>query len=266
MNRYSNNLIHWKTRKNIGSSNCYSGDQYCEEIYQKLRVITELEIKIKKLKKEGNKEDLINNKEEVLVLRKQYEIEKNYKIKKSSYEMFPDNTLIHCQLISNDGDKIKEDGSKGNELVWCRVLDQRCFYSNILYAVIPLGKTEVYSTRASLTNWPRPNPAPQSFLCNCKVDDSITGPPIVEGIKLSNNNLKNKLQQRLQADGLTKETSMFITQGVSHMDDNNREIAKVMADKGMDEAVKSMFKHPTEKDSTGNPRQLSYAEMRGFYG
>jgi len=185
----------------------------------------------------------------------------------SSYEMFPDNALIHCQLINSDGNKIKECNSIGNELVWCRVIDQKCFYSNILYAVIPLGNTEVYQTRASLTNWPRPTPVPLSFLCNFIADDRITGPPSVkEDTNLSNDNLKNKLQQRLQADGMSKGNSMFITQHVQNMDDNNKKIANIMADKGMDEAVKSMFHHPTEKDPNGNPIKLSYAEMRGFYG
>ena len=97
-----------------------------------------------------------------------------------TYEMFPDNTLIHCQLIDHSGNNIKSDGSLGNELVWCKVSDQRCFRSDNLYAVnviTPDGPSENWhSTRASLTNWPRPNDSPVGLLTDCERDDSITGP------------------------------------------------------------------------------------------
>tara|TARA_B100000674_G_C37739444_1_gene868174 strand:+ start:244 stop:663 length:420 start_codon:yes stop_codon:yes gene_type:complete len=83
----------------------------------------------------------------------------------TSYFMFPDHTRIKCQLIDRMGNNIKEDGTPGNELVWCMVCDQRCFYSDILYWVIPLSKItydenneakynirkDGESTRASLT-------------------------------------------------------------------------------------------------------------------
>jgi hypothetical protein len=75
-----------------------------------------------------------------------------------SYIMFPDHTKILCQLINDSGIFIKADGSFGEELVWCKVCDQRCFRSDILYWVIPLskisdGEYDVMngaSTRASL--------------------------------------------------------------------------------------------------------------------
>ena len=87
----------------------------------------------------------------------------------TSYFMFPDHTKIKCQLIDNVGNNIKADGTSGNELVWCKVCDQRCFYSDILYWVIPLSKItfdedgkakynvskDGASTRASLTVEPR---------------------------------------------------------------------------------------------------------------
>ena len=44
------------------------------------------------------------------------------------------------------------------------------------------------------------------------------------------------------------------------MDDNNKKALNVMATEGFDAAVKHMFKHPE------NGRQLSYGEMRMFYG
>ena len=97
-----------------------------------------------------------------------------------TYEMFPDNTLIHCQLIDHYGNNIKSDGSLGNELVWCKVSDQRCFRSDNLYAVNVITSGELsenwYSTRASLTNWPRPNDSPPGLLTDCDGDDSIIGP------------------------------------------------------------------------------------------
>lgn len=85
-----------------------------------------------------------------------------------SYFMFPDHTKIRCQLIDRIGNNIKEDGTPGNELVWCMVCDQRCFYSDILYWVIPLSKItydenneakynirkDGESTKASLTVYP----------------------------------------------------------------------------------------------------------------
>ena len=98
-----------------------------------------------------------------------------------SYEMFPDNTLIHCQLINKVGKNIKANGTFGNELYWCKVCDQRCFRKNILYAVKIIENGEVcdtwYSTRASQVNWPRPKfNIPVEFLVNCNKDDSITKP------------------------------------------------------------------------------------------
>lgn len=34
----------------------------------------------------------------------------------------------------------------------------------------------------------------------------------------------------------------------------------------MKEAVKYMFQHPTEKNENGKPREMTYAEMRYYYG
>lgn len=79
-----------------------------------------------------------------------------------SYYMFPDDSKILCQLIDDTGVFIKADGSFGEEKVWCKVYDQRCFYSDILYLVIPLSKiknenyiiTSCFRTRGSLTFYP----------------------------------------------------------------------------------------------------------------
>ena len=63
-----------------------------------------------------------------------------------SFEMLPDNTLIYCQFIDMKGEKIKLDKSKGHEFNRARVMDQRIFYSEILYAVEGING-ETYYTR-----------------------------------------------------------------------------------------------------------------------
>lgn len=63
-----------------------------------------------------------------------------------SFEMLPDNTLIYCQFIDMKGEKIKLDKSKGDEFNRARVMDQRIFYSQILYAVEGING-ETYYTR-----------------------------------------------------------------------------------------------------------------------
>jgi len=71
-----------------------------------------------------------------------------------SYKMFPDNTKVLCQLIDHTGNKIKADGSLGEEEVWCKVCDQRIFYSDILYWVVPLSNITYENGKAnySVTN------------------------------------------------------------------------------------------------------------------
>ena len=274
MSLYGNNLVHWNTLQQLQSSSLYCGDE--------------------------------------------------------TYEMFPDNTLIHCQLIDHYGNNIKGDGSPGNELVWCKVSDQRCFRSDNLYAVRVITSGELseiwYSTRASLTNWPRPNNSPDGLLIDCDKDDSITGPysnvynPLDEFVecdccgeqdidpnelddgdinlaeigggyahegcmsddmkeeyenalegdnesKVENpeeeemdaSDIKEQLEQTLLSQGITKSQAKFLTSGVQGMDGHNLKMAQTMANKGMDEAVKQMFVHPTEG------RKMSYSEMRSFY-
>ena len=245
MSRYGNNLIHWKTREVLNTSKCYTGEE-----------------------------------------------------SGASYEMFPDNTLIHCQLISDSGKNIKVDNSFGNQLVWCRVSDQRCFYSDILYSVkiIKNGVTSDiwFSTRASLVNWPRPNKIPKGFLEICDKDDNTSPPELghendnlfneekfaagngVNAVrKLSSyvydgesdknpeensEEIQNDLKKSFEENGMSNSDASFLTSGVKHMDKHNLKMAKVMADEGMDEAVKQMFVHPAEG------RQMSYGEMRSFYG
>jgi hypothetical protein len=92
----------------------------------------------------------------------------------TSYKMFPDNTKVLCQLIDHDGNKIKANGTLGEEDVWCKVCDQRIFYSDILYWVIPLSKiidncgrltyditNDGASTRASLIKEPLSKMVPE---------------------------------------------------------------------------------------------------------
>jgi len=234
MSRYGNNLIHWETRNILYPHlDIYSGDK--------------------------------------------------------SYEMLPDHALIHCQLISHDGKNIKSDGTNGNELVWCKVCDQKCFKGDILYAVRIIKKYdgEMFSTRASQINWPRPNKTPEEFLLNCDKDDNVSPPEIGYvniGKKIANGvnsdrilpkvqkenpdeeynetpeEIQNNLKKSFKKNGMSESDASFLTSGVKHMDVHNLKMAKVMAKKGMDEGVKQMFVHPTEG------QQMSYGEMRSFYG
>ena len=60
--------------------------------------------------------------------------------------MLDDNTLVKCKFITHDG---KPDGDTGNDVA--RIMDQRCFYSDILYCVeFPIGSSTVRYTRESL--------------------------------------------------------------------------------------------------------------------
>lgn len=64
-----------------------------------------------------------------------------------------------------------------------------------------------------------------------------------------------------------EEKKIHIPEGiVKHMDTNNKKAVKKMNKEGMEEAVKFMFQHPTEKTSDGKPREMSYSEMRHYYG
>ena len=68
-------------------------------------------------------------------------------------------------------------------------------------------------------------------------------------------------------DNTNKNTN--ITKNIKtydQMDENNKKALKVLTTKGTEEAIKYMFKHPTEKDSEGKAREMSYVEMRSFYG
>lgn len=76
----------------------------------------------------------------------------------SSYKMLPDCTIIKCYLISHNGEYIKKDGTPGKVLTLARIMDQRCLYSDILYAVEVLNPTQdnnsVNYTRASDITYP----------------------------------------------------------------------------------------------------------------
>lgn len=65
----------------------------------------------------------------------------------------------------------------------------------------------------------------------------------------------------------TQENKICIPESIiKNMDDNNKKASKKMNEEGMEEAVKIMFQHPTEKNEKGKPREMSYAEMRYYYG
>ena len=367
MNRYGCNLLHWKTLLALCPTTCFTGEEYTDSNTRLRMNLRYKEHELEELKKDSKDVNKLNSLEsEIKEMRQKYETEKAQLISKASYQMFPDNTLIHCQLICDDGKNIKRDGSLGSELVWCKVCDQRCFYSDILYAVkiIENNREEGsiwFSTRASLTNWPRPNWAPSSFLKDCIKDDSINAPyqgvyyppdkftecdicgeKDIEPDELAIGDLnlaeigggyahescmshemmkeyerslgqdvssddechddnccgrgvhaarmlssttspyvyrdvenpedkeqeekeyvkdtRKKLKERLQKDGMSESNASFLTSGVTGMDKHNLKMANIIAEKGMDEATKQMFVHPTEG------RQMSYAEMRSFYG
>lgn len=265
MSRYAGNLVHWKTHEPLVPTTCYSGDEFTDDNTRLMIEIRELEHELEQQNKNLQpphttieRERQENLEPRIRALKRQYKAEKDELIKNASYEMFPDHTLIHCQLISHDGKNIKADGSFGNELVWCKVSDQRCFYSDILYAVNQLkdldenGHSDKYeSTRASLTNWPMPSWAPQDHLSLCDTDDSVTGP---------NSCPVGKVQKSVM------NFDAFLTRGICGMDQNNLAMAKVMVEEGMDAAAKKMFEHPTDKNQNNEPRKMSYSEMRSFYG
>ena len=78
------------------------------------------------------------------------------------YQMLPDRTLILCYLIDKNGHYINKEGGKVDkkEISLARVMDQRIFYSDILYAVEILEKDSHDSsgiTRASDIVYPKLN-------------------------------------------------------------------------------------------------------------
>lgn len=188
MNRYGCNLLHWKTLTALCPTKCFTGDEYTDNntklgmnLRFKQNELKQLEEKNKKEPNSDIESSIHCLRNEVNEMQQKYETEKSQLINQSSYQMFPDNTLIHCQLINDHGKNVKSDGSFGDELVWCKVIDQRCFKTDILYAVNVIKEnreldSKWFSTRASLTNWPRPNQAPTSFLKDCIQDDSINSP------------------------------------------------------------------------------------------
>jgi hypothetical protein len=50
------------------------------------------------------------------------------------------------------------------------------------------------------------------------------------------------------------------------MDANNQKAFDIMSKEGTQKALEFMFQHPNEKNADGTPRNLSYGEMRSFYG
>jgi hypothetical protein len=79
--------------------------------------------------------------------------------------------------------------------------------------------------------------------------------------------IKIKQYQYKLINSLMEEKKIHIPETiVKNMDTNNKKAAKIMNKEGMEEAVKFMFQHPTEKTSDGKPREMSYSEMRYYYG
>lgn len=81
--------------------------------------------------------------------------------------------------------------------------------------------------------------------------------------------MKNKIKQYKYKliNSIMEENKIHIPEIiVKNMDDNNKKAAEIMIKDGMEEAVKFMFQHPTKKTSDGKPREMTYAEMRYYYG
>jgi hypothetical protein len=85
--------------------------------------------------------------------------------------------------------------------------------------------------------------------------------------------VKNEMTMKIKQykykliNSLMEEKKIHIPEGiVKNMDTNNKKAAKIMNKEGMEAAVKFMFQHPTEKTSDGKPREMSYSEMRYYYG
>jgi len=118
MNRYGCNLLHWKTLLALCPTTCYTGESYTDSNTRLGMNLRYKEHELKDLEEKNKNEqnpDVENNSNsleiEIKEMRQKYETEKAQLISKASYQMFPDNTLIHCQLISDDGKNIKRDGS-----------------------------------------------------------------------------------------------------------------------------------------------------------
>lgn len=184
LGRYQNNLLHWKTLELLNKTECYTGDSYTDNNISLGMTLRFKKHELEELKKKDtideNKSSIDTLTHEITELESKYETEKAQLISNATYEMMPDNTLVHCQLINDGGENIKSDGSFGNELVWCKICDQRCFKYDILYAVQVITNgtlgSKMFSTRASLINWPRPTITPSNLLIDCDKDDSITKP------------------------------------------------------------------------------------------
>ena len=67
-------------------------------------------------------------------------------------------------------------------------------------------------------------------------------------------------------NNIMKEKKNIPESIVKNMDSNNKKAVEIMNKEGMEEAVKFMFQHPTEKNDDGKPREMTYAEMRYYYG
>jgi len=64
-----------------------------------------------------------------------------------SYMMLGDNTQVKCEAIDFYGNKLYD----GQKIGPVRIMDQRIFYSDILYcAEYPIGTNKIIYTRASL--------------------------------------------------------------------------------------------------------------------
>jgi len=174
-----------------------------------------------------------------------------------SYEMLPDHTKIWFQPIDSIGNKIKLDGTSGNEIVGPGVIiDQRVFKKDILYYVkhlnIPHGEIH---TRASLIMLTPPNEFQNNNNSSISKEDSALDRVIIDKLKPLVEAVNNE-QVRLKSENPEEESSLQAFINVAEKNpDKVFPLGKPDDHKNQIDALKK-FKNG----------QMSYAEMRYHCG
>ena len=76
----------------------------------------------------------------------------------------------------------------------------------------------------------------------------------------------NVTKPESETETTSKNNTNKVQENSINMDENNKKAFEIMKNEGSQKAVEFMFKHPTEKNDYGEPRKMSYSEMRSFYG
>lgn len=116
-------------------------------------------------------------------------------------------------------------------------------------------------TRQSMTvDELRPNRAVLNAISELTVDELGPRRPVLNAISELGVENSAESEKKELSDSSSKASQVEKSKMLPHMDKNNALIARVWAEKGVEEAVKQMFVHPEDGSSLG------YAEMRSFYG